>query len=143
MFINANDLVEIKIYYKREKFKYLALTEAEITARIKKKQLGEEEVAKDFKTLIVKMSVLTWGAYNSFQDAATLTNEKGERYFDYRTYKEQRLQSLLKFWDAKDDNGKDVTINRQSILMLAPSIGDAIVRGFDESSYYDEEEEKK
>lgn len=143
MFIDNNDIVEVKIHYKKDGFKYLALTDTEVSKRIKNKKLTEDQVEKEFQTLVVNMSVLNWGSYNRFQDLATLTNEKGERYFDYKVYKEQRLQSLIKSWNAKDSEGKDVSVTPKSIMMLAPTIGDAIVRGFDEASYYDEEEAKK
>jgi hypothetical protein len=143
MFINNNDIVEVKIYYKKDGFKYLALTDSEVSKRIKDKKLTKDQVSQEFKTLSVNMLVLSWGSYNRFQDTATLTNEKGERYFDYKTYKEQRLQSLVKSWDAKDAEGNDVKVSPKLIMQLAPTIGDAIVRGFDESSYYDEEAEKK
>jgi len=143
MFIDNNDIIEVKIYYKQDKFRFLALTESEIEKRVRDKKLTNSQVETEFALLNVNMTALNWGSYNRFQDLATLTNEKGERYFDYKTYKEQRLQNLLKSWSAKDKDGNDVPVSPKSIMQLAPTIGDAIVRGFDEASYYDEETEKK
>lgn len=143
MFIKNQDLIEIKIYYKQSGFKYLALTQSEIDNRIKDKKLSEKQLEDTFKILNVNMSLLSWGTYNDLQSHATQINANGEKYFDYRVYKEDRLKKLIKSWDAVDGSGKPVPINEMTIMSLAPTIGDAIVRGYDEASFYDEEAEKK
>lgn len=143
MFIKNNqDLVDVKIYYKQDGYKFLALTQEEIDKRIKDKKLTEEQIPVKFKVLIVKMAILTWGTYNDFQSRASQMDANGERYFDYRVYKEDRLKRLIKEWDAQEE-GKPVPVNETTIMSLAPPIGDAIVRGYDEASFYDEESEKK
>jgi hypothetical protein len=49
---------------------------------------------------------------------------------------------LIAKWDAKDKEGKDVPINEKALYRLAPSIGECILRAYDEISFLSEEEEK-
>jgi len=143
MFIKKNDTVEVKIYFKQKDYKFLALTGEEIQARIKDKKLTEEQANEEYSILTVQMKVLSWGDYNDFQSSAQQTAANGDRYFDYRVYKEDRLKKLTRAWDAVDQEGKPVPVNEQTVTSLAPSIGDAIVKGYDELCFYDEEKEKK
>jgi len=143
MFIKKNDTVEVKIYFKQKGYKFLALTGEEVQSRIKDKKLTEEQLKEEYSSLTIQMKVLSWGEYNDFQSSAQKTNANGDRYFDYRTYKEDRLKKLIRSWDAVDQEGKPVPANEQTVMSLVPTIGDAIVKGYDELCFYDEEKEKK
>jgi hypothetical protein len=143
MFIKDSDCVEVKIYYKQNGYKFLALTEKDIAERIKEKKLTGAQLKEDFEILTVQMSILSWGAYNELQDRASKLTAQGERYFDYKAYKEERLKTLVKSWSAKDDEGNPVPVTQDTVMELVPSIGDAIVKGYDEASFYDEDAEKK
>jgi len=142
MFVKNNDLIEIKIYYKQNKHKFLALTSVDVNTRIKAKKMSEEQV-KEFNLLTVNMQQLTWGAYNELQNIASKISNNGDKYFDYKTYKEERLKRLIKTWDAKDEKGNIIPVNEANIMSLVPVIGDTIVKAYDEENYYDEETEKK
>lgn len=136
MFIHDDDIMEIKIYYRKNRNRYIAYTEKDY------KDVSNEEKAK-CSTLSLKTKNLTWGLYNQLQDDAMVDTGSGERQFNFRAYKENRLKNLIKEWDAKDKDGKPVPINEKSISHLAPSVAETILRAYDDESLLGEEEEGK
>jgi len=136
MFIKENELVEINVYCKKIKTRYIAITESEY------KQLNDED-KKKYELLTVKMQELTWGLFNQLQDSAMVPNSEGDSKFNYRIYKENRLKKLIKEWNAKDSNGKSIPVNDNMISHLAPSIAETILKSYDEIAYIGEEEEGK
>jgi len=144
MFVKKNDVVDVNIYFKQKNYKFLVLTAEDVEGRIKAKKLTEEQLKEEYTKVVIQMKVLSWGDYNDFQSHAQLTAPNGDRYFDYKTYKEDRLKKLIKSWDAvSQEDGKPVIVNEMSIMSLAPAIGDGIVKGYDELCFYDEDKEKK
>jgi hypothetical protein len=136
MFIKDEDVIEIKVYYRKSRNRYLAYTEKDY------KDVPEEEKAK-YSPLVLKMKELTWGLYNQLQDDAMVTDAGGERQFNVKAYKENRLKNLIKEWDAKDRDAKPVPINEKSISHLAPAIAETILRAYDDASLLSEDEEGK
>jgi hypothetical protein len=137
MFIEDNDTVPIKIYYKKLDAKtYEAFTAKELETYVEEADRGE------YKELNVKMKVLTWGLYNEIQDSAMTEDMHGDRKFVYRLYKENRLNRLLVEWDAKDKEGKEIKITEKVIGRLAPQIPEAIIRAYDDETFLSEGEEK-
>jgi hypothetical protein len=136
MFIKEDDLLEIKVYCRKKKMQYEALTEKEY-------KLIKEEDKKKYELLALKMRNLTWGLYNTLQDEALVENDKGDQKFSYRIYKENKLKKLIKDWSAKDKDGKNVLVSENMIAHLAPSIAEAIIRAYDEESTLTDEEEGK
>ena len=136
MFIRDEDVIEIKIYYRKSKNRYMAYTEKEY------KDVKDDEKAK-CSVLVLKMKEMTWGLYNQVQDDAMVDSGSGERQFNFRAYKETRLKTLVKEWDAKDKVGKPVPINEISISHLAPSIAESILKAYDEIAFLTEDEEGK
>ena len=164
MFIQDDDVVEIKVYCKKTGYRYDAYTESEFkTIKFHKKNedsskniteaerkdledqdsVVEDRERKKFKVLTVTMRLLTWGLYNDLQESAMVMDDKSnDRHFNLKIYKENRLKRLIKKWDAKTEGGKDVPVVDGSIAHLAPDIAEAILRGYDEISFLDEEQEK-
>jgi hypothetical protein len=136
MFIKEDDLLEINVYCRKKRMQYEALTEKEY------KDVKEED-KKKYELLTLKMRNLTWGLYNTLQDEALVENEKGDQKFSYRIYKENKLKKLIKDWSAKDKEGKGVTVNDNMIAHLAPSIAEAIIRAYDETTTLTDDEEGK
>lgn len=136
MFIQDDDVFELKVYYRKNKNRYMACTEKEF------KELGEADKAK-YKALLLKARELSWSLYNQLQDDAMIDNGSGDRQFNFRAYKENRLKNLIKEWDAKDKDGKPVPINEKSIAHLSPAIAETILRAYDDVSLLSEEEEGK
>lgn len=137
MFIYEGDVIEIIIYCKKNKInRYEAVTESEYKAL-------KEEDKKKYTPTKVKMREMTWGLFNQLQDEAMVEGTNGESKFNYRKYKENRLKRLLKEWDAKDKDGKDVAISENTISHLVPAIAEAILRAYDEASFLSEDEEGK
>jgi len=131
-----NEFIQVKIYYKKIGHKYVAYTEQEFNKTIK------EEEKKNYMSLMAKFFELSWGLYNELQESAIMENSNGERQFNYKIFKENRLRKLMKEWDAQKD-GKPVPINEKSISMLSPVIAEALLRSYDDMVILGEEEEKK
>jgi hypothetical protein len=136
MFVDEQETNDVEIYYKKLGRDFEAYTAKEI----KKMNLKEEDKIK-YQILKIKSKVLTWGLYNDLQESAIVISESGERHFNYKLYKENRLKKTLKSWDAKDKEGKPVTISDNNILHLSPVVAETILRGLDEFNFVSEEEE--
>ena len=136
MFIQDDDVMELKVYYRKNKNRYMAYTEKDY------KDITEEEKAK-CSVLSLKAKNLNWGLYNQLQDDAMVDNGNGERQFNFRAYKENRLKNLIKEWDAKDKDGKPVPINEKTIAHLSPAVAETILRAYDDVSLLSEEESGK
>ena len=138
MFIKDTDLVDINIYYSKKGNRYLAYTQREFNIS----SLKEDE-KKKYKTLSLKMRELTWGLYNQLQEDAMIDDSNNNSQFNVKVYKENRLNQLIKEWDATDEEGKVVPISSNSISHLSPDIAETILRAYDEISFIDKEEEGK
>jgi len=137
MFITDNDLVEVNLFHRKSGHRYIAYTKKEFD----KAPLKDDEKTK-YSKLCVKMYQLTWGMYNALQEEAMVDAGNGDRQFNFKVYKENRLKKLIKEWDAKKDE-KLVPVNEKTLSMLSPSIAEAILRAYDEESMLTEEEEGK
>ena len=137
MFIDDSDIIEIKVHYIKSGHRYEAKTEKEFQA------LDSEDEKKLYAVLNVKMALLSWGLYNQLQEDAMTQNISGETQFNFKVYKENRLKKLVKGWDAKGKDDKDVPVSDKAISHLAPSIAETILRAYDEESFVGDEEEKK
>ena len=136
MFIEEKDVIELSLRYRKRGHDYEAYTSKEFKAL----KLDEEK-AKKYDVVHLKARPLTWGLYNELQEAAMIISESGDRQFNYKLYKENRLKRLLIEWDAKDKDGKTVIVNEKTIAHLSPVIAEAILRAYDEVSYVGEDEE--
>ena len=140
MFINEDDVIDVKIFYKKSshyKNRYEAYTDGEFSSLDL-----EEDVKESYDILNLQMRELTWGLYNDLQEIAMVDTNSGERRFNYKIYRESRLLKLIKHWSAKDTNDKPIPVNNVSITHLSPSIAEAILRAYDSVSLVSEEEEK-
>ena len=136
MFIQDNDLIEIKVYVRNNGHRYTCYTENDY------KKLAEKDKNK-CNPFVLKMKELTWGLYNQLQDESMLETNSGESKFNYRHYKEAKLRALIKERDAKGKDGKPVQVDESNISHLAPAIAETILRAYDEISFLTEEEEVK
>ena len=137
MFITDNDLVEVNLFYRKSGHRYIAYTKKEFD----KVNFKEEEKVK-YSKLTVKMFSLTWGMYNALQEEAMVDTGNGDRQFNFKVYKENRLRKLIKEWDAKKED-KSVPVNEKTLSMLSPIVAEAILRAYDEEETVSEEEEGK
>lgn len=136
MFVQDNDIIDIKIYYKNVGSNYKTFTEKEFA-----KYRVNDDKKEEYKVLNVKMKELTWGLNNKMQEEAMVENSKGDLQFNFRIYKENKMGKLLKEWDATSEDGKIVPINRNTLSHLVPSIAETILRAYDDVSVLNEEEE--
>jgi hypothetical protein len=136
MFVD-DELIEFKILYKKNGRSYNAYTVKEFNLL----KLNEED-KKKHSTLNLKAIIVNWQTYNQLQEDAMTSDESGDRHFNFKVYKENRLQKVLRSWDAKDKEGKAIPINVVSLAKLSPSIAETILRAYDEECFLSEEEEK-
>mgnify|MGYP000695648833 CR=1 FL=1 len=136
MFIEE-DPISISIFFKKVGRHFIAYSKPDYD----KMELSEEERSL-YKELTLQMRPLTWGLYNELQESAMVLDELGNRQFNYKVYKENRLLRLIRKWNAKRD-GKDVPINPTTLSKLSPDIAEVILTEYDNVSLLDEDDEKK
>jgi hypothetical protein len=141
MFVEE-DLLTIVIYYQKEGLHYLAFNEKTFNDM----ELSEEDKNK-YKKLTVKARQLTWGLYNDLQESAMVEDELGNRRWNYKIYKENKLRKIIAAWDAKMKNENDemvkAPINPKTIGKMAPEIAEVLLNTYDQMTLIDGEEEKK
>lgn len=142
MFIDSSETVDLSIYYRKMGKHYVAYNTKDFEAM----QFSPEEKDKH-DCVNIKMKQLTWGLFNDLQEGAIVRGPNGERVWNYKLYKENRLKNLIISWDAKRKNAKgeveSVPATPENILSLSPDIAEAILTTYDSLTLLDEEEEKK
>ncbi len=149
MFIEEDAPIIIKIFYKKSGRGFLAMNEK----TFHESKLKEDEKQK-YKTLTVKMRLLTWGLYNDLNENGYIPNPKtGNITFNTKAYKENKLKSLIVEWDAKrlkpklspesPDEWELIPITEANISKMSPDIAEALLNTYDSISYVDEATEKK
>ena len=140
MFIDPEELIEVKVYYKKIGRHFIAYSDEEFSAL-------DEEVDKEvFKELSVSMRQLTWGIYNELQEAAMKPDQLGNRAWNYKFFKENKLLRLIVKWNATQIEGEKVIpvpINQKSISTLSPDIAEAILSTYDKIALVDDDDAKK
>jgi hypothetical protein len=141
MFID-DDFIDIVVYYKKIGMHY----EAYSKEGFNELDLSEEEKDK-YEKLCIKAKPLTWGFYNDMQESATVTDQMGNRKWNYKLYKQNKLKNIISSWDAtiKNEKGEVIPapINENIILRLAPEVAEVILNCYDHLTLIDENEEKK
>lgn len=136
MFVSNNDVIEIKVYWKKIKSKYVALTERDMA---EKKM--DEEAKKKYSVFTIKMLELSWGLYNQLQEDALDVEGENKRW-NIKKFKENKLKRTIKEWDAKTEKGDPIPVNEKTILSLSPSIAETIIKAYDEVIFLNEDDEK-
>lgn len=141
MFVEE-ELIEIEIFYKKKGKHYIVYSEE----KFKEIDLSEE-IKKEYKKLTIQARPLTWGLYNELQESAHVTDELGNRRWNYKAYKESKLKNVIASWDAKIKNtqGEEIAapVNAKTISKIAPEIAEEIINVYDQKTLIDEEDEKK
>jgi len=140
MFIDPNDQIEIKIYYKRIGRHYEVHNEKDIEA------MKEVEKSK-YKLLLVKTRELPWGLYNELNEESVTKDNLGGRHWNYKLYKENKLRKIILSWDAKmaDIKGNiiPVPLSSEQIAKLSPDIAEYILNAYDAIMFEEDEKEEK
>lgn len=140
MFVDPNELIEIKVYYKKTGRHYNVLAPEDY-------EILDEEEKSTYKCLTVQTRELTWGLYNELNEESVMKDNMGGRTWNYKLYKENKLKKILVSWDAQKPNSKGelapVTLNVDTIKNLAPDIAESILTTYDSLMFISEEEEKK
>jgi hypothetical protein len=142
MFVNQDELMDIILHYKKVVKSYLVFNDFDFASS----KLTEEE-KKKYQTVTFRMKQLTWGLHNELQEAAYIKDINGDRVFNLKVYKENRLKTLIVSWDAKRKNAKGdmepVAISSESIMSLSPDIAEEVLKTYDRINIMDVDEEKK
>lgn len=138
MFIEDTDYIPIRIYWKKKGHTYLAYCEDDF----EKTYVRDNDNKKSFSALNVKLKEMTWGLYNDVHENSVVLDGNGERQFNYKLYKENRLAKTLVDWDAKDSRGIPVPVNSETLKKLAPPIAEAILKAYDKIAFLGGEQEK-
>lgn len=140
MFVDTNTLTEIKVYYKRSGKHYIVSNSEDYDI------MGEED-KKKYKCLTTKVRELTWGLFNELNEESVVKDMVGERQWNYKLYKENKLRKILVSWDATRVNEKGdviaVPVTPDAISKLAPDIAESILSNYDAVMFISEDEEKK
>ena len=131
MFTQDADIINITLYYKKNKHGYIVLSRGEFSG------INEDEKIK-YSELNIKMKNLTWEFYNVLQD---INDEEG-----FKKYKEKKLKKLIVSWDATVNNDGITTkipVSDDNIMRLHPEIAENILRIYDSEVFVDEAGEKK
>ena len=141
MFVEE-ELLKITVYYKKSGRHYVVYSSDVFN------DIGLKQEEKDkFKSLTVKAKQLNWGLYNALQEAAMVSDNLGNRKWNYKVYKENKLRSIIVKWDATTTNDKGEVINApltpQTFANLSPDIAEAILNAYDQMTLVDEQDEKK
>lgn len=94
------------------------------------------------KALTTFWKRMTWKEQNIiFSHAIRIVGEANE--IDNIKYREMKLKTCLKKWDAKDDDGNDIPLNDQSIENLDPLIASSLLKQFEEATEPSNDDLKK
>lgn len=142
MFLEEDELLDIAVYYKKIGRHYVAYGEQVFN------EVGlNEEDKGTYSKLKIRARPLTWGLYNDLQEAAMVEDGLGNRKWNYKVYKENKLRKIIVKWDAtakdEDGNEKPAPINHGVIGRLAPDIAEVILNVYDQMTLIDEDAEKK
>ncbi len=141
MFIDQNDNINITVYYKKSGHHYVAYSKKDFESKIK------EELRGKYSSVTIQMRTLTWGLYNNINESAVIKANNGERDWNYKLYKENKLKSIIVGWDAKKKNEKGelvpVPLTQEVIMSMAPEIAEIALSEYDSIMSLDDEDEKK
>ena len=139
MFVEKTDSVDLTIYYRKLRHGYDAISE-EAYEKL------DEPTKQRFTRLTFNAKVLTWGLYNDLSERATTIDPKGNRFFNYKLWKEEKLKRVLNSWDAtveKDGENVPVPLKPENIQRLSPSVAEAMLQAYDDEMSLEEDDEKK
>ena len=139
-----NDVVNLKVYYKKGGKMFDAFTEKELSERKKKNPKFDYS---DYRIINLWVSPLKWGLFLQLQQDAKELDELGNAQFSSRAFKENKLVTVIKKWDIKrtlpDGSVQEIPINIQNVSNLAPEIAETMLAAYDQYMIIDEDEEKK
>jgi len=142
MFVEEDELMTIIVHYKKIGRHYVAYNDE----KFKMAELSDE-AKEGFSTLTIKARQLTWGFYNDLQESAMVRDNLGDRHWNYKVYKENKLRKIIVKWDAtmKDEEGnvKNVPVTPQIIAKMSPDIAEVIINTYDQMTLIDDDTEKK
>ena len=75
------------------------------------------------------------------QERGMVDDGLGNKLFNFKAFRENKLRTIIKEWDSYDDKGNNVKVDNNTISHLAPSIADAIIRQYDIETTASEKEQ--
>ncbi len=131
MFIESSGEIAVEIYYKKAK-------NGTIHIKTDMTDVTDKEL---WTKASFALKPLTWKQHNDIQRGATVNRGPGMGSdLDWVLYKERKLVTVLKSWDAKDADGKPIPVTQDNIFKLSPQIAEALLNEFDKATVLGEEE---
>lgn len=98
-------------------------------------QASFSQVIESLNTVWKRM---TWKEQNTIF-AQSLRVVGGESEIDALKYRELKLKTLLKKWDAKDENGNPYPLTAETLDNLCPEVASELLRAFERVTEADDE----
>lgn len=151
MFVDEQEVIKIKVFYKKAKTNYFCINEEkfrELALKLKNEKTRpseKEAIAKylrGLKELNVEMRPFTWGMQNKLlEDCLTENPNTGEKYYSQKKNKELKLRMALIRWDATDVEGNPIKLDVKNLEKLSPAIAETILSSYDDVSFLDDDPE--
>lgn len=149
---NTHSLINLEIYYietlrKHGHSVFQFIQSAEDFETWKNKGYSFESTDKKINKLVVTMKRLTWKEHNSVVSRSLQYNmgpdQKLFTRMDPVLYRELKLKTALKKWDALDDKGNPIEPTSDIIDSLAPEVAQAILDAYEKVTEISETDSKK
>ena len=143
LFRNKVNLINVKLFYREENIsgydKIFIVSKDEV-----EKMTEEERKEKKIEVLNTHWKPLSWQERNNINHEAEVRGDGvGFGQVDYNIWRDLRVKHCLKEWDIKDEDGKDVPCNPDTINRIDALILDAILTEFEKVTSVELEEEVK
>ncbi|MHA1482777.1 MAG: hypothetical protein ACTSQA_05005 [Candidatus Heimdallarchaeaceae archaeon] len=143
LFKSKPQLVHVQLFYREED--EAGCEKIFIVSKEEVKKLSPEEMAeKGIKIVNTYWKPLSWQDRNNINHASEVRSDgviTGQ--VDFNRWRDLRVKQCLKEWDIKDEDGKDVPCNHDTINCIDAYIMDAIIDEFEKVKSLEFEEEVK
>ena len=138
----GEQLIKIPLYYK-EKDMGGVLKPIVLDDLKAKKMLADPEQAPKVNLINTYWKIVSWQDNNSIHKASERKEEKAvPGSLDWIRWRDLRLKTFLKKWDAKDEEGKDIPLDNETINSLDNDIAEALLDKYERVTEITEEEIK-
>lgn len=138
----GEQLIKITLYYKEQDMGGV-LKPIVLDDKKAKKMLEDPDQASKVNTLNTFWKIVSWQENNSIHKASERKEEKAiPGSLDWIRWRDLRLKTFLKKWDAKDDDGKDIPLTPDVINGLDNDIAEALLNKYEQITEITEEEVK-
>lgn len=134
--------IHIPVYYRIKKNKYGNTVVAVIDDKKAKEMLDKGN--PEIQILNTKWISHTWQINNQlFSSSQSYNNVSGQSELDWQKYQDNMFKTCLVEWDMADENGNPITVTPESLDQLPFPVARELIKKYDKTDEFDEEEAKK